>query len=260
VSDPVRVLQHEADRTVLLEADGTTIRKVFHSDARSTSIELAAREFSILERFNAALADEEHLTCPRPLQLGQGDEVYIRMERAAGSPMQDHLNLGLLPIAEAQLAALLSHGLFRYVDTFGEPYWDFIFRNMFFAADPGVVTFLDFGFPDLYLPRLDELRRRTPMEVSLAALVASAIFDAGRPTRMTRRREHARAFRIATLTLHHAVSDPASPEVSIDAVCACATALYALATGGGRRVRREWYLRIGALLARPTAKLGQLSA
>ena len=84
----------------------------------------------------------------------------------------------------------LLEGLVRYVDTFGEPYWDFIFRNMFYDEDEHLVTFLDFGFPPLFLPILDELERRSPIEVSLAALVASAIFDAGRPKRMGRLREH----------------------------------------------------------------------
>jgi len=149
----VEVLQTEPDRTVLLEAGGAVVRKVFHSDDPSTSLGLAEREFEILGRFQAALSDLPSSTCPRPLELGRGDEVYVRMERASGLPMQDHLDLRGWPKGmEQQLSTALRQGLIRYVQTFDEPYWNFIFRNMFYDAERRLVTFLDFGFPQLYVP------------------------------------------------------------------------------------------------------------
>lgn len=255
----VQILQHEPDRTVMLEPGGAVVRKVFHSEDPGASRESAEREFGILRRFNDALSDVQSSTCPRPLELGQGDDVYVRMERASGLPMQAHLNRRDWPPGmDHELAAVLREGLVRYVETFDEPYWDFIFRNMFYDAEQRLVTFLDFGFPPLYLPMLDELNRRTPIEVSLAALVTSAIFEAGRPKRMIRRREHRRAFRLASMTVHDVASHPAAGTVSIDAIRESASGLYALAAGGGGRLRREWYLRLGALLARPSSKLRTL--
>jgi hypothetical protein len=75
---------------------------------------------------------------------------------------------------------------------------------------------------------------------------------------MTRRREHNRAFRLATLTAHDVMSDPAGSAVNVDAVRESARGLYALAAGGGGRFRREWYLRVGALLARPSSRVATL--
>ena len=167
--------------------------------------------------------------------------------------------LAASPAQSDELASALSEALFCYVATFDEPYWDFIFRNMFFDADLALVTFLDFGFPDLYRPLLGELLRHHPVEVSLGALVASAIFEAARPKRFRRRREHRRAFELAKLTVEHVVSEPAGARVRVDAVRECARALYGLATTDGGALRQGWYLRAGPLIAQPSSKLATLA-
>jgi hypothetical protein len=244
---------------VVVEADGSTVRKVFHGPDQRTSLQFAEREFEIMSRFHEALRRVPFATCPRPLELVTADEVYLRMERAAGVAMQDHLHESTwAPKHYQQLAELLGLGLTRYVDTFHEPYWDFIFRNMLYDAQTGVVTFVDFGLPALYLPLLDDLKRCRPIEVSLAALVASAIFEAARPKRMTRRREHRHAFLLAKTTVERLAGNSEAGDFSVDVVRDRAGRLYALACGHGGGIRREWYRLGGRLLSRPSAKLAEL--
>jgi hypothetical protein len=255
----MQVLQNEPDRTVLLEPSGSVVRKVFHSNDAETSRALAEFEYDRLRRFHDALASSAALTCPRPLELCSDDTVYIRMERATGVPMQEHLlRTAWSTEVQDEFAAALCEGLSAFVATFGEPYWDFILRNMFYDDGARLVTFLDFGFPPLYEPMLDELRRHHPIEVSLAALLCSAVFDAGRPSRMARRREHLRAYRVANATIEHTIASAPKGSVQPEPVREMAAGLYRLASGGGSRLRSTWYRSVGAVLARPAQRFAAI--
>lgn len=255
----MKVLQREADRTVVLEEGGLTVRKTFHGEDLAFRSRSAAYEFERMQRFSTALTDVEGATCPSPIELGSGLEPYIRMERAAGIPMQQYLGANSLRPADYEgLAAVLHIALLRYVETFGEPYWDFIFRNMFYDPHGRVVTFLDFGFPALYLSARDQLQRRSPIEVSVGSLLASSIFEAARPKRMWRRREHSQAFTLAGAVFERFMVTHGGRAVTPAGVRSVVSLAYHLAASGGSRKRRLWYRYLGSVLAQPRAKLDRV--
>jgi hypothetical protein len=253
---PPRILQQDRNQTVILEEDGITVRKVFHGSEPGVASELAARELDRMQHFARALSDLPFATCPRPLELIPGERPQIRMERARGIPLQDHLNgASWEPGLDRHLAETLRSALIRYVQTFDEPYWDFIFRNMFYDPESRVVTFLDFAVPRLYLPALDSFMRHSPLEISMGSLLASSIFEAARPKRMSRLREHRRAYRLAIATLDDLLQNADGLVLTTAGARQAALTAYGLATGYGSLARRNWYRYMGPLLARPSAKL-----
>jgi hypothetical protein len=255
----MEILQREPGRTVAMEAGGQAVRKTFHGHDPVSLKALAAREFDRMQVFRQALDGIESATCPRPLELGDAVEPYVRMERARGVPLQDHLasHTWDAPLFD-HVSGVLEHALTRYIETFGEPYWDFIFRNMFYDPNLRLVTFLDFGVPTIYMPALDEFRAWSDVEVSLGSLVASSLFEAARPRRMTRRREHRQAVVLAGQVLRCCAhgSETATPRP--EGVRGAALTAYGLACGQGGRVRRRWYRHVGAILARPSRALDRL--
>ena len=252
----MRVLQREPGRTVVLEDDGLTVRKTFHGDDPGALQELARREFQRMSDYSAALEGLGPARCVRPLDLELSDEPSVLMERAAGIPMQDHLaSHTWSPELRDRVSSVLNQALVSYVDTFHEPYWDFILRNMYFDPIEEVITFFDFGIPVIYLPALDKMKRSSPLDVSLGGLVASSIFEAGRPRRMARRREHRQAPALAAGVLRRCLADPGNSAVSVDGVHEIAQTVYGLASRGGGLFRRGWYRSFGPLVARPMATL-----
>ncbi len=259
MASAARVLQREPGRTVTLEEGGATVRKAFHGDAAAVLAEQARREFDRMSRFTAALADVDLAACPEPLELGTVPEPFVRMTRAAGVPMQDHLaRTTWTPDTHRRVADVLRRALVRYVETFDEPYWDFILRNMFYDPDTGMVTFFDFGVPALYEPAIADLERLSSLEVSLGSLLASSVFEAGRPRRLSRRREHRQAPLLARTVLVRCLDESHGLPVGIDGVAAAARITYGLAASDGGRLRRAWYRSGGRLLARPGATLDRL--
>jgi hypothetical protein len=255
----VRVLQRDPAATVVLEADGVTVRKTFHGEDPGRLRELARREFQRMAQFSAALDDVDSAACPKALELDLGAEPSITMERAAGVRMQSYLARKLLtPELFERVARTLQLALVRYVEAFREPYWDFIFRNMFYDAERDLVTFIDYGIPAIYLPAMGCFASKSPMDVSLGSLVASSIFEAARPTRMARLREHRQARILASVVVRQCLAALPGPPVSADGIGEVAGAAYKLARGGGGRTRRWWYGSCGEALARPAANLRAL--
>ena len=256
-----RVLQREPGRTVTLEDGGATVRKTFHGDDAALLTRMAAREFDRRSRFRVALRDVDLATCPRPLEVGAVTEPFVRMERAVGVPMQDHLARTSWTAQDYQrVADVMRIALIRYVQTFDEPYWDFIVRNIFFDPDTGTITFFDFGIPVLYEPAIPDLERLAPLEVSLGSLLASSVFEAGRPRRFWRRREHRQAQALAAEVLARCLDASEGLPVSIEGVARAARLTFDLAATDGGWLRRTWYRSCGRLLTRPSATLRRLGA
>ncbi len=191
-----RLLQREPGRTVTLEAGGAVVRKEF---AGSTASAEAAREHDHLERFSRALGTDGHACCPRPLEVGAGDPAFVRMQRAPGEPLTDHLGRRRWSREEIDwLADVLAGAVQTYVDTFAEPYFDFHLRNMTYEADRGRAWFFDFGVPSTFPPALDaRLREQSPLDVSVGNLVGSTVFEATRPRTVLQRRRHRQSFLVA---------------------------------------------------------------
>ncbi len=256
-----KVLQREPGRTVTLEDGGAGVRKTFHGDDTAFLAQLAWREFDRMGRFRAALDDVDLATCPKPLEVGALPEPFVRMELAAGVPMQDHLARTTWSTDMYQrVAEVLRQALIRYVQTFDEPYWDFILRNMFYDANTGIVTLFDFGIPVLYEPAIPDLERLSPLEVSLGSLLASSVFEAGRPRRLSRRREHRQAQVLARTVLMRCLLASDGLPIGSEGVARAARITFDLAASDGGWLRRTWYRSCGRLLTRPGVTLDRLCA
>ena len=256
-----RVLQREPGRTVTLEAGGATVRKTFHGEDTAGLARLASREFDRMSRFRVALGNVDLATCPKPLEVGVLPEPFVRMERAAGAPMQEHLARTTWNAQNYQrVADAMRIALIRYVETFDEPYWDFIVRNMFYEPTTGIVTFFDFGIPVLYEPAISELQHLAPLEVSLGSLLASSAFEAGRPRRFWRRREHRQAQVLAAEVLTRCLEASEGLPITVEGVTRAARLTFDLAATDGGWLRRTWYRSCGRLLTRPSATLHRLGA
>jgi hypothetical protein len=253
----VRVLQEEPGRTIVIEDDEAVVRKTFYGDDPAELGRLARHEAERMRRFAEALDAVEGAECPRPIEVSLGSAPFIRMTRARGEPMQDLLaTQAWSPARFEAVATVLDQALNCYVRAFSEPYWDFILRNMFYDVGDEVVTFLDFGIPTIYLPRLEELNRFSPVEVSIGGLVASSIFEAGRPARMKRRLEHRQAPRLSAAVARKAIADGADA----DGIRAVAELTYGLASSHGGPARRAWYATAGRGLAQRGRKLDAMLA
>jgi hypothetical protein len=244
-----------------MEDGGSTVRKTFQGGDAARQYELAAREFEHLRLFSEALSDLDGARCPRPLELGAGPEPYVRMECASGVPMQEHLNDEVWPVElHERVGQVLKQALVRYVDTFNEPYWDFIFRNMFYDPKRHVVTFLDFGIPTAYEPRLEELARYSAIESSLGALIASSIFETGMPKKMLQRRRHRQALVLIAAVLERFLDTSGDVDLRIEEVRRTARIAYGLTENEGGLARQGWYRSCGRVLARPSTKMNRLLA
>jgi hypothetical protein len=254
----MKVLQREPGRLVVLEEGGTVVRKIYSGDEPNRLYDLAAREFDRLRRFRDALSGLGGATCPQPLEIRSGASPFIRMERAAGVSMEDYLNdKPWSPELYESVGRTLQEALPRYIQTFGEPYWDFIIRNMFFDPDRRLVTFLDFGIPESYGPLLEELSRYSALEFSLGTLAASPVFESRRPKRIIRRREHRQAFALVSVVLRR-FRDAADGNLKIEEVREAARITYALAADTGGRFRRGWYSSAARILTEPMTRIDRL--
>jgi hypothetical protein len=208
--------------------------------------------------YHNVLDSVDYATCPRSIEVGLGDEPYVRMEAARGIPLQDLLNSRQWKHElYDHVATVLAQALVAYVDHFAEPYWDFIFRNMFYAEEERLVTLLDFGIPRLYLPVMAELVQLPPLEVSLGSLVASSVFESARPKHLRRQREHRRAPILAALVLARVQDLRSVDAVRPDVVVHVARTAYRLASGHGGVARRVWYRTCGRAFARPATKFAR---
>jgi hypothetical protein len=191
-----RLLQREPDRTVSLEAGGTVVRKEFTGPLASAE---AAHEHDRLQRFHRALGSDGRARCPRPIEVGTGDTAFVRMERAPGEPLIAHLRSRPWSDEEInQVASVLAGAVQTYVYTFDEPYFDFHLRNMTYEPAKGQVWFFDFGVPSTFPPDLvARLRQQAPLDVSVANLLGSTVFEATRPRAVLHRRRHRQSFLLA---------------------------------------------------------------
>ena len=197
----------------------------------------AAAELRRLERFSAALAALPEATCPEPLGLVEEPAPGLRMRRLDGENL-----VGVLAAREldagriARFADTMAAALDACVEATGEPYFDFKFDNVLVAGD--TLGFLDLGTPQHWR---EPDPGWTPHEVSLGNLLASALFEIGRPRHVARVRLRRQAAALATRTVRatQAPLDPAH-------LSAAAREAYVRATFGRRSpLHSAWYATVG---------------
>jgi hypothetical protein len=235
-----RLLQREPGRTVTLEAGGTVVRKEF---AGPTAAAEAAREHDRLERFARALGTDGRARCPRPLELGTGEPVFVRMERAPGESLTAHLGRRAWSQDEVdRLADVLAGAVRIYVDALAEAYFDFHLRNMTYEPAAGRVWFFDFGIPSNFPPDLvGRLRELPPLDVSVGNLLGSTVFEASRPRTVLQRRRHRQSFLVAEAVRTRLPVEPA-------AVGWVARAAWDAAAADGGPLASAWYRSAGGLV------------
>jgi hypothetical protein len=235
-----RLLQREPHRTVILETGGSVVRKEFTGPLAWAE---TAREHDRLQRFHRALGCDGRARCPRPIEVGTGDAAFIRMDRAHGEPLVAHL--GSRPWSDEeinQVASVLASAVQTYVDTFDEPYFDFHLRNMTYEPADGRVWFFDFGVPSTLTPDVvTQLLQRPPLDVSVANLLGSTVFQASRPGTMLQRRRHRQSFLLADAVRAQLPVAPAE-------VRQLARVVWDSAATYGDWTARAWYRSIGRLV------------
>src|SRR4051794_26858556 len=235
-------LRHGPRRIVVLEDGGSVVRKTYTEGDLDFARAMVEREFRLMTTFRQALSDCPGATCPAPLAASSGPHPHVRMTRATGLAVEDHLYREDWPPQEfAQVADVLRRALCVYVGTFREPYWDFLLRNMLYDRDAGVVTFLDFEIPPALLRDFGEAHEFAALEFSLGSLVGVTAFEARRPKRMHRRHEHRQAATLVRAVLHAFADAPGGLQIDRHQVRAVARRRYLLAATAGGMLLRAWY-------------------
>ncbi|HET6731204.1 hypothetical protein [Mycobacterium sp.] len=238
-----RVLQRSPHRTVKLEDGGAVVRKEFTGPLASAE---AAREHDRLQRFHRALGSDGRARCPRPIDVGTDDPVFVRMERAPGEPLLAQLASRLWTDEEIkQLASVFAAAVRTYVETFDEPYFDFHLRNVTYEPAEGRVWFFDFGVPSTFAPDLvARLRQRAPLDVSVANLLGSTLFEATRPRTVLQRRRHRQSLLLADAIM----SELPVIAAEVDGV---ARDVWNSAAAQGDWMAMAWYRSFGKLVGPP---------
>ena len=264
-----RVLQQEAHRVVTLESGGVTVRKTFIGSDPAPLMALATREHDRLSRFSAALEEVPGAQCPTPLGVSEGPHPSVRMTRAEGLPLSERLGHPLDEQEIGWLTRVLSDGLSAYVTTFGEPYYDFHFRNMLYDVRRREITFLDFGVPDHLVPARSQLDRLPPFDASLGNLYGSSLFEAVRPRNLHRLRQNRSTVLLATSVVETLLNGTRSPATAIPpsryGLRQATEIVYRESASWGPRSHHLWYRlfprrlvrgqqRLDALFAGPMAK------
>jgi len=255
----MELLQKEPGRVVALEDGGAVVRKTYTDGDPDDLRAAAAREFDRIGTFRDVLQRCDGATCPAPLELSLDLPPYVRMTRAAGIPLEDCLNREVWPMERLNpLGDIICRAARRYVDTFDEPYWDFILRNMLYDPCEHVVTFVDYEIPAACRPLVGDFARFSPLAFTLGTLVASAIFEARRPKRMVRRRCHRQASILVRAIIRSFFNSSDSPEPGVEQIREVALIRYGMDTSAGGRVRHAWYGAAARLWTAPGAAIDDI--
>lgn len=249
-------LRGHADRIVVLEGDGTIVKKSFRGPDPEVSYQWALREFDRLQRFAEALVGVEGAGCPEAKELVQAVEPYIRMSRAEGEPMAQHLTGALEQRLLHQLADVIARAVLVYITEFEEPYFDLHFCNMIYDRSSEMVTFIDFGLPYPTEEMPMRLQALTPLEVTLGNLIGSSVFVSARPGSLHHRLRRRQALLLWRLVTHRLLL-LAPGALTPGGLLAAAQVAYERPASQGRWYRRLWYRTAGSALARPRRTLEQ---
>lgn len=260
MSDPpspkAQVLQRTSRHTVVLEHQTLTVCKSFHGGSRAENRMAAEREHDHLLRFGQSLAGHPLLGCPRPLELVLEPASYVRMERAEGIPMVDYLQeIEVSEDDRRHYATSVAQALSVYVGTFGEPYWDLHFRNMFVHPERRALVLLDFDVPEPVQVRRELLGGLNPMDVSLGNLVGSTVFNGCRPNQLRFQRLRRQSVALAAETVASCVKaagDGSGLAVTLRDLRASASVCFGLNAEAGSSTRRMWYRTVGRTIAAMT--------
>jgi hypothetical protein len=246
-----RILQQDAHRVVTLEEDGLTVRKTYRGGDPVALLALAQREYERLDRFSRALASVPGATCPAPLQVADGSHPSIRMRRASGERLSDRLRRRADEPADlTRLADVLAASLVVYVSTFGEPYYDFHFRNMLYDPSAGEVTFLDFAVPEHLVAARERLDRLSPVEVSLGNLMGSSLFESIRPRHVLRPVAGRRTLELAARVIEVVVRSAGDLRPTAGGVKEAMSIVFLESVMWGPPSHRLWYRPFRPLLVR----------
>lgn len=245
--DPAEeVLQQGSGRRTVREADGVAVRKTFTAGSLEERIRMADDELARLDRFHAALAGVPGATCPRPLGRIDGPAPGYRMSWVEGEDLAVHLDRRRVPDAElARMGRTIAVALRAYVAALGEPYYDLKIGNVL-VAPTGDLGFVDVGLPEGAVPPVAE---DTAYEVSVGNLLASMVFDSGRPLYFFRRRYH-RQSGVVAAALVAALQDAGRPLHSDHLLAETERAYRRNTFGRGSPVRTLWYASVGRLVGR----------
>lgn len=246
----------QADRVVVLERDCTTVKKTFRGPDPEASHQLALREFERLQRFAEALVGVDGAGCPEAKELVDAVAPSIRMSRAEGQPVAEHLTRPLEQRLMNHLADVIARAVLVYITEFEEPYFDLHFCNMFYDRSSDMVTFIDFGLPYPTEEVPMRLQALTDLEVTLGNLIGSTVFASARPGSLRQRLRRRQALRLCRLVTHRLVL-LAPGEFTPGGLSAGAQVAYERPASQGRWYRRLWYRTAGSVLARPRRTLKQ---
>jgi hypothetical protein len=165
------------------------------------------------------------------------------MERARGEPLVAQLGSRSWTDGEVnRVASVLAGAVQIYIQTFGEPYFDFHLRNMTYEPAEGRVWLFDFGIPRTFPSELiTRLRQRSPLDVTVANLLGSTFFEATRPRTVFQRRRHRQSFLLADAVR-------AELPVAMTEVRWIALSVWEAAAAHGGWAARAWYRSIGGMV------------
>ena len=233
---PTTVRGH--DGPIGIDLASRSVTKTYQQSDYAKALGMAEREADRAARFHAALADERGIRCPGVLSLDRSTPPRLTFQWCEGEPLQAILLRA--PLARTDdLARAIGRGLRSYVRLFDEPYHDLHFNNLLYDAPAGVITFLDFAYPD----RLRGMQLGTPIEASLANLLGCACYELSRPAALLANRE-------GTLALVSAILEGFAHEVSIARVRERAEEIFLGLCGVGSPMRMCYYGTLGRLIGR----------
>ena len=233
---PTTVRGH--DGPIGIDPASRSVTKTYQHADYATALGMAEREADHAARFHAALAAERGIRCPGVISIDRALPPRVTFQWCDGEALQPIL-LRSAPAPTGALARAIGRGLRIYVRVFDEPYRDLHLNNLLYDASTGVVTFLDFAFPE----RLRGKELGTPVEASLANLLGCACYELSRPSALL-------ASRDATLALVGALLDGFAHEASIGRIRERAEDIFLGLCGAGSPMRIRYYGTLGRLIGR----------
>lgn len=234
---------------IFLEENGHVVRKVFNTGSLESDLNCARREFEYQSRFWQSLRGLQAVCCPRPLELTEDEPVTLRMEACSGITLQTYL-LECRPREDelSLIAQRIAQGLLIYLETFGEPYYDFNFSNILYEPSCGRLTLLDFG-KTLRLHKIEKaILQVPPLEFSLGWALGSLLYELSRPVLAVKGMKGRAVLELFEKTVAHTFLS-SSINLSLDTVVRIGSARYKNAAFVGSWPRQGWYRTFGHIVA-----------
>jgi hypothetical protein len=232
------------DADLYLRDDGQTVVKVMNAPSHGDAVAQARREADYMVRLSVALRDVEALGSPALLELVDGpDLVAVVMTRCPGQELTHYVQRPMSAHERHKLATAVVRMIQTYLETFGEPHYDFVFANLLY--DGVRLSLVDFTLPRHFADIPTDLR---PAEVALASFIGSALYQAAFPSGWWRLRANRDLTALVGEVIRRA-GDLIGP-VDIATTRSSAWDAYWRAAAMRPGVRTVWYRTAGLALAR----------